>query len=587
MRVINYSFLLGFLIWVYSWSMDRYYSGTSMAAAAKFASQYFIAFSWLEVFTVLLVGPAMFAGTIAEERERRTIEYLFATDLSNWEIILGKLGSRFLIILELLFGGFPILSLAMLMGGIQFVDLLYLLAILLSVLLMVSGLSMVVSVSSIRARTATQGCYLSIIIYLALPIGYILFKELLREIGIQVNFFDSIEQVVYFSNPLYLLGRLEGAVNGYQSILYTQVMACLTVQACLFLFCVLISIFQVRRIHLREAGAGVANARHSKWNIFRRLNPLYLLLGVHRIRPRVGNSAMLWKEVFTSEVADKKRVWIYFVRIMITVVILGPILYWQYDLFSEHNFSTYGMSEYRIRDFCSTLAYLNVLFITIWLLLVTSRAATSVTSERERDTWLTILSTSLTSSEIIFGKLVGSIVAMWHITLLPLVIYGLILIVVPSYVIRLPLIFFVWLVLTFTFTTWGIFCSCYFKTSNRALLVSLGTSLFVGGGYLICLFPCLIELDEDSAAIFLSGLVPYVLIIPSVGGNSFLHGPDDIELILPGFVGVFFYAVVGVVLYATMIQNFDRWMGRTERINKTFKPSYLGQVKASIDQRKD
>ena len=42
---------------------------------------FFLSFSWLQILLILLVGPAMAVGTIATERERRTIEYLFVTDL--------------------------------------------------------------------------------------------------------------------------------------------------------------------------------------------------------------------------------------------------------------------------------------------------------------------------------------------------------------------------------------------------------------------------------------------------------------------------------------------------------------------------
>ena len=57
-------------------------------------------------------------GTIAQERERRTMEYLYTTPLSNLEIIIGKLGGRVLQILYLVLSGVPVLALAMLLGGI-------------------------------------------------------------------------------------------------------------------------------------------------------------------------------------------------------------------------------------------------------------------------------------------------------------------------------------------------------------------------------------------------------------------------------------------------------------------------------------
>ena len=72
----------------------------------------------MQLLAVLLIGPALAAGTIAQERERRTMEYLYATPLSNLEIIIGKLGGRVLQILYLVLSGVPVLALAMLLGGI-------------------------------------------------------------------------------------------------------------------------------------------------------------------------------------------------------------------------------------------------------------------------------------------------------------------------------------------------------------------------------------------------------------------------------------------------------------------------------------
>ena len=54
--------------------------------------------------------PAVAAGGIASERQRRTIEYLFATDLSNGEIVLDKLCARLLTVGKLLLATLPVLA---------------------------------------------------------------------------------------------------------------------------------------------------------------------------------------------------------------------------------------------------------------------------------------------------------------------------------------------------------------------------------------------------------------------------------------------------------------------------------------------
>ena len=116
-----------------------------------------------------VVGPALAAGTIAQERERRTMEYLYTTPLSNLEIIIGKLGGRVLQILYLVLSGVPVLALAMLLGGIAPQAIASLTAITLSTVLFVTMVSMAVSAWTAKARDAIIKAYLVFFCLWVLP----------------------------------------------------------------------------------------------------------------------------------------------------------------------------------------------------------------------------------------------------------------------------------------------------------------------------------------------------------------------------------------------------------------------------------
>ena len=88
-----------------------------MNAMARFTAAFFGTFGVMQLLAVMLIGPCAGGRTIALQHERRTIEYLFATPLSNLEIVTGKLGGRVLQILYLVLSGLPVLALAMLLGG--------------------------------------------------------------------------------------------------------------------------------------------------------------------------------------------------------------------------------------------------------------------------------------------------------------------------------------------------------------------------------------------------------------------------------------------------------------------------------------
>ena len=68
---------------------------------------------------MLAITPALVGGTIAGEKQRKTLHYLLASELSSAEIVLGKLMARMLMVLVYLVAGVPMLFLLMLFGGVD------------------------------------------------------------------------------------------------------------------------------------------------------------------------------------------------------------------------------------------------------------------------------------------------------------------------------------------------------------------------------------------------------------------------------------------------------------------------------------
>jgi ABC-type transport system involved in multi-copper enzyme maturation permease subunit len=128
-RCLYATLLLGVLGWAYlSWFADRGASardllwGEGVLAPTdlpKFAGRFFTAFLTAQLVVVLLLTPVYVAGAVAEERERRTLEFLLATDLSPGEIVVSKLSARLLNLALLLLTGLPVLALTQLWGGVD------------------------------------------------------------------------------------------------------------------------------------------------------------------------------------------------------------------------------------------------------------------------------------------------------------------------------------------------------------------------------------------------------------------------------------------------------------------------------------
>ena len=68
---------------------------------------------------VLLAAPAATAGTICVDKARGTLLHTFVTDLTDREIVLGKLGARLAPVLALMAYGLPVLALGSFLGGID------------------------------------------------------------------------------------------------------------------------------------------------------------------------------------------------------------------------------------------------------------------------------------------------------------------------------------------------------------------------------------------------------------------------------------------------------------------------------------
>jgi ABC-type transport system involved in multi-copper enzyme maturation permease subunit len=114
--------LVLFVIWEeYGWrfNYNNYRGMTAIQTMAEMASTMFQGISWVQFGAVFLFVPIFVCGVISSEREGGTLDLLLTTQLHDREIVLGKLGSRLAVMLLLIAGAIPVMSLAMLFGGIS------------------------------------------------------------------------------------------------------------------------------------------------------------------------------------------------------------------------------------------------------------------------------------------------------------------------------------------------------------------------------------------------------------------------------------------------------------------------------------
>ena len=137
---------------------------------------------------------------------------------------------------------------------------------------------------------------------------------------------------------------------------------------------------------------------------------------------------MLWKEIFAEPAAARFGM---VGRIAAALIVIGVIVPTLYVFFAI------GLrlpGDARRQRYLGYAATMGTILACGGLLLAASRAAGSITSERERDCWTSLLSTPLEPGEIVWAKIAGSVWSLRGVVALLLLIWGLAVLLIP----RLP-----------------------------------------------------------------------------------------------------------------------------------------------------
>lgn len=533
MRALYASALLVAICGVYT-SGTGYDRALTVHDLAELAAMFFQSFAWLQLLLVVGIGPALVAGIVAQERERRTIEYLFATDLSNAEIVLGKLSARLLLLIYLVLVGQPVLSIAMLMGGISPPRLLLVFLMTASTMLMVAGLSMLISVWTPRAREAVTRTYVTLIVLFVLPpvvqmwrgLLPIWLDEVLRPLvtaGLSVNPFWRLA-LLGQQDPVGFLGVL--AAIG--PLLASQLaVAGVSLGA---------AVWRVRQVHLHASGMRRITARFAWWPRF--------------ARPRIEHRPMLWKELFAERALPELGLAGRVAVLLIIAGVLVPIAI---------GFYTTSGSPY-VQEFQHFATMLGSVVGCAGLLLIGARSASSITSEKERDTWSTLLSTPLVPVEIVAAKVLGNLYAARLVVYLLAVIWGLATLRDPNFAFGAAGSFAVMLLCGVCISLIGLLFSNWCSTSQRSMACTLGSSMFAGGGYLVCIVPIIGPGEPEK--IILAPCVPFLVAWPAIAAVEPVRGQG--QFMAPFILGVAGYSLATLSLWTAAVSHFDHLAGRTE-----------------------
>ena len=138
---------------------------------AKLGEWFYYAMAGIQISLVMLAAPAAAAGSICMDRAHGSLVHLLVTDLSDEEIVLGKLGARLAPIVGLIACGVPVACLSALLGGIEFEAIAGLFVVSVSLAVLACTLALCISVWATRTHEVLMAVYVILGLWLmALPI---------------------------------------------------------------------------------------------------------------------------------------------------------------------------------------------------------------------------------------------------------------------------------------------------------------------------------------------------------------------------------------------------------------------------------
>jgi ABC-type transport system involved in multi-copper enzyme maturation permease subunit len=571
-RILYAATLAIILFWGYFIVYTEHRGELTSNRMAVFSSQIFYTFMLVQFALVSLLTPAYTAGAIAEEKDRKTLPFLMATDLRDREIVLGKLMSRLLNLSLFVLTGLPILSFLQFVGGVDPDLLLSGFAATFLTMLGLASLSLFNSVLAKKARDAIVMTYVLAVAYIALSsLSWLL---LLLPLPPSWTSFPSTSS---WTSPVTLVdlvgwfnaGNLAAALvqifaelnrgTGRLDLLVPKLLRNYALfHLLLSLLCLGWATYRLRPQALKEASE-VPRIRRG----ILRLMP----------RPRVGQWPMIWKEVFVER--GFRLHWL--VRIVVGVLIIASFLPVAGIVinFSGFSRSTWGDPWQRFREAINVWERFAATGVSCLMLVsVAVRAAGSISGERDKQTFDELLTSPLGSDAILCGKWLGSLcsvrwawlwlLAIWCTTGLALAIHPL----------AILLQIMAWCVYAAFLTNLGLWFSMTCRTTLRAIVWTLASALGLAFGHWliwILLIPLLLgrnTLSLDWLAKFQTGLTPPFAMAISFSFSLFAEDRSDfgrewIEFVAYGLLGVGFWLIAALILWGLCSSRFRELTGRS------------------------
>lgn len=553
-----YAAFLGLLFYLaYQSSFHwRYRSGSMVSPQelTKFAEDFFVMFMIVQYCFVLLMTPAYVAGGIAEEKERRTLEFMLTTTLHVPEILLSKLLARLSNVALFVLAGLPILSLLQLFGGVNPQWLWFGFA---GTTITIVSLGSVSIWASVHCRKPRQAIMFA---YMALG-GYFLVWMLLLMLyaGCKAVAAGTIDWPIALllewwqaGNPFYAALRTSGSpsLSGLNRNISPQELLrnFALFHGVVVALCLVHSIRRLRPVYMAQTYA----------------TPKTITGRRHRRRKAVYTPPMMWKELHGDAPRMSRAGKVLFA--LTVLACMAPLVFMVIQDFQRgFRFWQEAMNVY-VRVVGTGVSLLLLLVIAV-------RAATCVGSERDRQTLESLLSTPLTDWEILRAKWYSSLLAGIPLSILLFLIWGLGVVTGGLHLVALPLLALTMCCYAAFVASVGLYFSSGSRSTTRGLVSTIGCVILWGGGHWIVTSFIVIPLAFALQAwpfIIVAGFTP-----PAVLGwmaFDWEHpfntrewgglGAEGVGMWVSCFLGVGICAALASMFWVAAMARFRRSSGR-------------------------
>ncbi len=536
----------------------------SLQALATYGRRLFLTIASIELTLVLLVAPAATAGAICLDKARGTLDHMLVTDLSNAEIVLGKLGVRLAPVLGLIACVVPIMALAGLMGGIDPNALFGSFLAAVGCAAVGCSLALTLSVWGRKTQDVLMLTYLIIILWLFAR--YLLETVWTNTQLSSLTFFvPALWDWLEFLNPYYLVFAPYSKPGTVSPTDYLEFLViCLGVSGAL----AALATCRIRAV-VRAQGARRPNRLSRLFTVhFPELPSWWSFIG-----PSLDGNPVFWREWCRAKPS----------RLMRVVWTLYGVMGLAWIGLTVSSLTSGGTN----RDM---IAIGNVFQVAVGLLLLSVNAATSLAEERVRGSLDILLSTPLSTRSILAAKWAGSFRSVPLLLFAPALTNFLLAWESGRWIAYLH---FLGLMLAYSaaIVSLGLALATWQSRLGRAVALCVATYVLFSFGW-----PALFiatnsgrSMDDHVMLPLLMGTPFYGTLLGTLGVTGGLRNMsgNDIDIWVGCCLWVLIHGGAAAVLYWATIATFDHCLGRMPEWDEPVYPRYPNpRIAAEFERRR-